>query len=428
MRKVTIFKNIIRFLPLAVLYIVIIIIFSSDELSGDEERYIGYAKNLILGFYTDTNNPYLASGPGYPLIITPFVALHVDLIIPKLLNVFFILVGVIYIHKTLVLYAGKKIATFIAYLIGMYPPLFRWMPFLLGESIAFMIICGLIFHLCKLYQDEKINWKQLLLPSFYLGFLVLVKIIFFQVMAASLVLLCSLILIRMDKRLIKLFLVILGGFIIISPYVIHAYSLTGKLFYLGTGGGEILYHRSTPFENEWGDWFSRDAILDTENYVKNRSSSYPDLSSLSNNHREFYLELESLSHIERDSAMKAKAFENMKGHPGKYLINTASNIGRLLFNFPNSYTEQNITVFGYVIPNMFIFVLGVLSLYPAFLARKNIPFEIKVLMIFTLIYACGIVLLGGKGRHFIVMVPVLVVFLVYVYTNILKINIVKPEE
>ena len=37
------------------------------------------------------------------------------------------------------------------------------------------------------------------------------------------------------------------------------------------------------------------------------------------NHRDFYLKLESLSHTDRDSAMKAKAFDYMKEHPGKYL-------------------------------------------------------------------------------------------------------------
>ena len=49
-------------------------------------------------------------------------------------------------------------------------------------------------------------------------------------------------------------------------------------------------------------------------------------------------------------------------------------------------------------------------------------------MVFNLIYACGIILADGRGRNFIIMVPSLVLFLAYVYTNILKITLVKTEE
>ena len=71
--------------------------------------------------------------------------------------------------------------------------------------------------------------------------------------------------------------------------------------------------------------------------------------------------------------------------------------------------------------------LPLLGLYPFFLARKRVPFEIKALMA-LLIYACGIILLGGRGRYFIIMIPSMVLFSVYVYTNCLKITLVKPRE
>jgi len=40
------------FLPLLFLYIAIVLIFSKDVFQGDEGRYIGFAKNLIQGFYS----------------------------------------------------------------------------------------------------------------------------------------------------------------------------------------------------------------------------------------------------------------------------------------------------------------------------------------------------------------------------------------
>jgi hypothetical protein len=41
--------------------------------------------------------------------------------------------------------------------------------------------------------------------------------------------------------------------------------------------------------------------------------------------------------------------------------------------------------------------LPLLGLYPFFLARKSMPFEIKALMALLLIYSCGMILLGAEG-------------------------------
>ena len=81
--------------------------------------------------------------------------------------------------------------------------------------------------------------------------------------------------------------------------------------------------------------------------------------------------------------------------------------------------------YGYMIPNMFIVVFWILSLFAILLTKKKIPFELKAVMIFNLIYACGIILGEGRGRNFIIMVPALTLFSVYVYTNVLKITLVK---
>ena len=41
----------------------------NQGLEGDEPRYLGYANNLLNGFYANPNNPELTNGPGYPLFI-----------------------------------------------------------------------------------------------------------------------------------------------------------------------------------------------------------------------------------------------------------------------------------------------------------------------------------------------------------------------
>ncbi|SDD92762.1 hypothetical protein SAMN05421636_102344 [Pricia antarctica] len=411
-------------LPLLALYWMLIVLYDSS-LKGDEFRYLRYANNLIQGFYTDPNNPDLSNGPGYPLILLPFVALKIPLLVPKLLNGIFIFIGVFYFHKTLQFYTKQKYALIFACIIGLYPPFLRWMIYLYSESFSFMLMSVFIFHFCYLFQRNKQKWKSCILASFFLGFLVLTKVIFFHVVVLSAVLLFILFLSKIRKSATWASLVLIGAFVFILPYIAYAYSVTGKLFYLGTRGGEILYHRSTPFENESGNWFSSNSILGQEIENDHSEDVYQNLSNLRTNHREFYLQLESLSNMERDSAFKAKAFQNMKEYPLKYCKNTLANVGRFIFNYPISYRSQNLNAYGYIIPNMFIVVLFIVILYPALLSIKKIPFELKAILVFAIIYGFGMILLGGKGRYFTMMVPALALFLAYGYTNILKITLVK---
>ncbi|MBD0852600.1 hypothetical protein [Maribacter arenosus] len=421
-------SSVLSFLPLLVLYIAVVLVFSSNVLEGDEFRHLHYAENLIHGFYTEADNPELLNGPGYPLVLAPFLAINSGFLILKLLNAIFVFIGVVYFKKTIEFFAKKKYAIIFAFLVGIYPPLLRYMPLIYSEPLTFMIVCGLLFHVFKLFRSEKLNRKQIVIISLYIVFLVLVKIIFLQVIGLSLLILIVLFLWNRDRQNIKIALVLVGGFLLIVPYLMYAYSLTGKLFYLGTGGGEILYHRSTPYENEWGNWFSREDVLHGNSEDFKPDTVYENLNQLSVNHRKIYVELEDLTFIERDSAFKAIAIENMKAHPGKYLKNTISNVGRFLFHYPFSYRNQNMAAYGYLIPNALILGLCILCIYPFLLNRRNVPFELKAVMIFYLIYACAIILLDGRGRNFIIMVPSLVLFFAYIYTNTVKITLLKPRE
>lgn len=421
-------KSFLPFLPLLGLYIVLILFFSSDDLMGDESRHVNYATNLLNGFYSDANNPELINGPGYPLVLAPFVALSSNVLILKLLNAIFVCIGLVYFKKVLSFFVKNKYAFILTILLGLYPPLLRYIPMIYSEPLTFMIVCGLAFHFIKLCRSQTLNQKQILITSIFLAFLVLVKIIFMHVMAMSLLLLAVHFLWKKNRKLVKSIYVIAGAFLLITPYLIYAYSLTGKAFYLGTGGGEILYHRATPYENEFGNWFSRENVLQGGDEDYQPDSVYRNLKQLSENHKGVYLKLEGLSHIERDSAFKTLAISNMKAHPVKYLKNTVANLGRFVFHYPFSYRDQGFAAFGYMIPNMFIIVLWILSLYPFLvMIRKKMPFELKAVMMFFLIYASAIVLLDGRGRNFIIFVPSIVLFFTFIYSKTVSLTFLKLE-
>ena len=327
-------SGLLLFLPLMVLYIAVVLIFSSAGLEGDENRHMRYATNLTHGYYTDANNPELRNGPGYPMVLAPFIALNSELLLLRLLNVLFVLVGVGYFYKSVALFTKKKHALFFAYLIGLYPPLIRYMPFLYSESLAFMLICGLMYHFCRLSQGEKISRKQLAITSFYLGFLILVKIIFLHVIGLGMLLIVGSLVIKRSRQTAKMFLVVFLGIVLITPYLIYAYTLTGKPLYLGTGGGEILYHRSSPYENELGNWFSKEDVVNGGNLEHERSQVYENLDGLSKNHREFYLGLETLTNMERDSAFKAMAIKNYESAPQQVFKKYNSQCRKIPFPLP----------------------------------------------------------------------------------------------
>lgn len=396
---------------------------SDQSLEGDEFRYLRYASDMVKGSYTDPNNPDLTNGPGYPIVLLPFVTLNIPLLVPKLLNGIFVFIGIVYFYQTLKFFVKQKYALIFSVILGIYPPLLRWMTVLYSEAFSFMLICGIIYYFCLLNQRKKHRLKSCILASFFLGFLILTKVIFFHVLLVSSVLLLFLFLSKNKSETRWPAFVLIGAALVTMPYIIYAYSVTGKFLYLGTQAGEILYHRSTPFENEWGNWFSYDRVLGTETANEDAINAYQDLGDLRENHRQFYLQLLPLSNMERDSILTAKSIENMKANPSKYVKNTMANVGRFLFNYPYSYRSHNLKAYGYLLPNMFIVVLFILVVYPSVLRRKQIPFEIWALLVFGLIYGGGIIIALGTARYFIVMIPCLALFLGYCYTNVLKITL-----
>jgi len=213
-----------------------------------------------------------------------------------------------------------------------------------------------------------------------------------------------------------------------SPYLIYAYHITDKLFYLGTGGGEILYHRSTPYVNEWGNWFSMDNVLGLGADEKEQPNVYSDLSELRKNHGPLYRKIQHLSYMERDSALRAEAFKNMKAHPRKYLQNTAASLSRFMFNFPSSYRTQNLNAVAYIIPNAFLLLCFVLAMFIIILRKKTLPFEIWCILIMSLIYGGGMVMLSGKGRYFIMMFPGLMLSSAYVLWHYQHISLITGRK
>ena len=166
---------------------------------------------------------------------------------------------------------------------------------------------------------------------------------------------------------------------------------------------------STPYKNEMGDWLSVKQVFEDP--------------EISKNHLEFFNKLENLSPVEKDDELKRHAILNITHYPMKYLKNWVANIGRLLFNYPYSYTYQKLSTYFYILPNMFLVVFCVLCLYPSYKGKRLIPNEIQVLAIFGLISFGGSSLLSAYARLFQYLVPILLLWISVTLTKVVEIEI-----
>jgi len=432
MKEKLFFKRTETLLSLLPLFLLLCIaIFSRSEsfsknTIGDEVKFYEYAKNITNGYYAESVNPKLLEGPGYPLYLSIYAAFDAPFVLVRASNIILLILASWYLFVILQRYIKRRPALVLTYLFGLYPPMLRWANLMYAESLTLLLLLGFCYHFIIWYYKELNYKKHFLLAMFFLGYLALTKIIFAYVIIVAL--LGNLIFMVFKRiadayQLKRTVLIFAGALVFFSPYVAYTYYMTGKFFYLGTHGGNILYFRSTPFDNEFGNSFSEWHVLKDIGGPEILEDVMVNMDQLRKNHGEFLASIDTLSWMEKDSIFKAVAIENMKNYPSKYLRNTMANVSRIFFHFPFSYRIQNMATLGYLIPNIFIVVLAILGIYPAFIRRKMIPRELFILLFLSLIYLGGHTLLGGRGRFLIPVVPIWLMFFSFIYFNILQIRI-----
>jgi len=95
-------------------------------------------------------------GPGYPIILIPFVLLKLPWLAAKLLNAFFLFGALLYFHRALILWLNKTHAVILTFILGLYPPFWREVHLLLTENLVFFLICGFMFIFVNYMENQKI--------------------------------------------------------------------------------------------------------------------------------------------------------------------------------------------------------------------------------------------------------------------------------
>ncbi|WP_119068105.1 ArnT family glycosyltransferase [Aggregatilinea lenta] len=414
-------KSTVSLLPLLLVYFVVVLVAAPDSLaSDDEDRYAQYAENLTHGFYSPEGRVDLWFGPGYPLVLVPFAAFDLPWMAARLLNGLMLFAAVLVFYATLRLYAPERYALVGATLFGLYPPFVLLTYRLYSEMLALLLVTGMVYHFCRVFRPSRAGaGLHLVLAGLCLAVLALTKVFFGFAILAGLVVFGALYAATRHPAYRPVLLMSGVALAVCVPYLVYTFQLTHQLYYWGNSGGLSLYWMSSPYEGDLGDWHSK-ADFNSPDYTDGGEA-------LAINHGAFFSDVTLMSDMDRDMAFRNQAVENIKAHPAKFVQNWIANVGRLVFNYPYSYTPQKISTYLYILPNMLLIAAAVLSLYPTWAARRRFPPEIALLLGFGLLTFGGSSVLSAYNRQFLPVVPVLGLWIGYVWSNLARIELRAPD-
>lgn len=422
------------FLPFLILFIIYVLAFPTNGQRGDEARYLMFAHNILNGFYSPPA-PYinLTNGPGYPLILVPFLGLGLPLIYLTILNAFFYYFSIIFLYKALQEIVNQQLTVIFSLFWACYYIAYQNIPFTHTETFTYLLISILIFSLIKSFKPEASKEIKLytLLAGFITGYIVLTKIAFIYVFWV--LFFCALIIYLFNRKKInyKRSVVILSiGLVIILPYLIYAYHITGRMFYWNTNTGATLYWSSTPYSDEYGDWKQdlQQGTIEWGNFNIPGSND----SLIAHHQKDYHSIFKSNDFTQfgmaQDDGFKKIAMDNIKEHPFKYLQNCFYNVGRLIFHYPFSYAVERPKVLLVFPLNGIVFTLILFCLIPTIKNWRSIIFPLRFLLLFTFLYLGLSSMVTAYVRMFTIIVPILLFWFAFIFQKTVKINFKFKKE
>jgi 4-amino-4-deoxy-L-arabinose transferase-like glycosyltransferase len=364
----------------------------------DETRYLGFADNLTHGFYSPPDAVQLWSGPGYPLLLAPFRAIGCGPGALRLLNAPLLFAAVWCFFRFLRNHFPHRAALLGACALGLYFPVWKFLPSLMTEVPALCLVCLLLWAWSEILRRDRVSWAWLAAAGIAFAWLCLTRSIFGYVLFACLAtyLVCAALTRMRSAR--RLLLAHLLAAVLCLPWLGYTYARTGKLFCWATSGGMSFYWMTSGGEGEFfGDWQGPNEVRDTEELAP---------------HREFFSQLSRMNEVQRDDALKARARENLAAHPSVYLRNLAANLSRVFFSFPYTHTPQKLSTLFYALPNSFLLAFVTLALVRLAALSKVEGAALYPYLLFAGAGFAGTALLSAYPRMLFPFVPVMLFLIV----------------
>ena len=403
-------RTVVRLLPLVIVHVLIIAIYSHGhpDLVRGENRYVTDAAKLIeRRDPTMERDPVPWNGPGYPLFLVPFVFLNSPTAVLRFANAALVLLGSLYLMRSLRYFVEEKWGYVAVYCMGLYPVLLKYLPRILTEPLCIFLACGLVFHLIHMNRSSNRRKLHLVLAGVYFGYLALTKVLFGYVVGAAILIYLVASIIYRKRWALRALAVASIALAVCVPYLHRNYSLTGRVFYWAQSGGLSLYWMSSPMGEEYGDW-----LTGTKPWLGGYWRA--------EKHHEFLEGLQDLSSVERDQILREVAVRNVLDHPGKFAKNWGANITRLFMHYPFSYKPHAAEDLRTVLPGSVLLVLCILCMIPTVVNWRSIPAGVQQALIVGLLYVGGNSLLSAYDRMLLPVFPVIALWLTYILAHTVR--------
>ena len=400
----------LKYLPILLMYLGCIFIFSENELVSDRLRYWIFSDNLLNGFYFDSNNT-LWNGPGYSIYIAflRLFGLGWESIVYS--NSILLYLSILLFDKTISRF--HKNPVIIVYLFAFWEPvlLYQYLPHLMTEVfVIFLISLFVYLHL------SNIKYKNIYL-GIVIGLLILTKVIFFYVV----IIMVILSLIMHSFRNQKYYLPLFYSIIFCIPYLIYTYGLTGKYFYFSNSGGSSLYWMAAPDKVYRGDWnggfgyYQKNPNLASDSYNKYlKDYSWP-----------IHEKIDELNWIQRDEFLKKIAINNIIDNKFKFFKNWINNFGRLFFGYPFTFHTPDWQHILITFKQAFFITALCLTYFISIIRYKKLDSDYFFLITFFTVYVLGVSLLSSYPRFLFITNIISWVYILYLFKKFLKIKILQ---
>lgn len=398
----------LKLLPLFVLFAIAGLAGAKGDLDGDGWRYLANARNLLHGGYASPETLMFWNGPGYPLTLVPWLALHAPLAFARLANALWLYLAAVHCQGVFRGLGQERRGLLYAYLIG--GALFlhgALLGSLMSESLSAYLMCGAAWHYVRSASAPS-SRLHLALAGFHLGYLALTKVLFGYALEASLLLAVGAWAIRRGSlgkasrpaRAARHAAVACAlGLTLCAPWLAYTWSQTGKLHFWGNSGGLQIWYFSWPEKEYYGDWLNWQAILEHPDYFRP--------------HMDEVHAMLKLDPIVQDSVLKAWAWANCRAHPRKCFTNWRANVNRMVFGYPiTPYAGGGVELatgnrsFIYCLP----FFLLAAAAVPGWLGRKRMMPEAHSLLTFALLALAGTSMLSAIPRQVFPVLPLILIW------------------
>ena len=388
----------------------------------DEGRYIEWALYLSGSPVSTFDSSDFVNGPGYPLILVPFVAACPDLeaaltttappealfplLLARLLNAVFMGGSCFWVGCTLLRFTRLRWALAAALYCTLHPSLL-WLSFsLMTEPLALFCLSGFLWAACRCLSPSTLRaWPWILTAAFFLGWLTLTRVFFGHViLATTLAALIAWPLIPTWRpRLMRILAILAGAFLICSPYLLHTWKVTGSFPCWSTNSGELLYWATSHHPGENGHWFSYED-----------AQTHPELVP---HHRDFFARVLQLPVPEREAAFKAQAKAQFE--PQAFAYNWLCNLSRLAFGFPRSHQTEELRTIVLIFTNTPLLLLALFASACALRSWRLLPIEFWLITTMACFYLGGTSLAPGLPRYLAAINPLLVFSIILPLTRTL---------